>query len=255
VVPRLWLALSLAELGQFPEAVSEAERAVAEAEATEEPHTLCNAILVLGRIFLLRGQPEQAIPPLERSLSLAGAWHIGLLQPSAPLSYAYLLAGRLAALRELWPPPLPTRIANSAGVMVERGECLLGLGHTEEACDFAHNALDLARQVGERGHEARALALMATVEARRLGVASRRSGELHDQATARAEDLGMRPLVGRCQLYAGCRWLAMGNRARAREHLQRAAATFHELDMACWLARAESALGGQAGTTEARSAP
>jgi tetratricopeptide (TPR) repeat protein len=255
VVPRLWLASSLAELGQFPEAVSEAEQAVADAEASEEPHTLCNAILVLGRMFLLRGQPEQAIPPLERSLLLAGAWHIGLLQPSAPLSYAYLLAGRLAALRELWPPPLPRRVANSARVMVERGECLLGLGHTQEASDFAHNALDVARQVGERGNEARALAFLGAVEARRAGAEGSRASELYEQAMAMAEDLGMRPLVARCQLDAGCLWLAAGHRARARELLERAAATFRELDMSCWLAQAESALRDQVGTTEARSGP
>jgi hypothetical protein len=72
---------------------------------------------------------------------------------------------------------------------------------------------------------------------------------------AMAEELGMRPLVARCQLDAGCLWLAAGHRARARERLERAAATFRELDMSCWLAQAESALTGQAGTTEARSAP
>jgi hypothetical protein len=93
------------------------------------------------------------------------------------------------------------------------------LGHTQEASDFAHNALDLARQAGEGGHEARALALVATVEARRLEVASRRSGELHGQATALPEELGMRPLVARCQLDAGCLWLAAGHRSRTREYL------------------------------------
>jgi DNA-binding SARP family transcriptional activator len=255
VVPRTWLALSLAELGHFPEAVSEAERAVAEAEATEEPHTICNATLVLGRAFLLRGRPEQAIPPLQRSLSLAGTWHIGLLQPAAPLAYAYLLAGRHAALRELWPPPLPRRIANVVGVMVERGECLLALGRTEEASALAHNALEHARQFGERGHEARALAFLGTLEARRDGAEGSRASELYEQALAMAEELGMRPLVARCQLDAGGLLLATGHRGRAREHLERAAATFRELDMPCWLTQAESALRGQAGTTGARSAP
>jgi hypothetical protein len=72
---------------------------------------------------------------------------------------------------------------------------------------------------------------------------------------AMAEELGMRPLVARCQLDAGCLWLAAGQRASAREHLERAAATFRELDMSCWLAQAESTLRDQVGTTGARSAP
>jgi hypothetical protein len=72
---------------------------------------------------------------------------------------------------------------------------------------------------------------------------------------AMAEELGMRPLLGRCQLDAGCLWLAVGHRARVRELLERAAATFRGLDVACWLAQAESALRGQAATTEARSTP
>jgi DNA-binding SARP family transcriptional activator len=245
VVPRTWLALSLAEVGQFPEAVSEGERAVTDAEAAGETHALCFATLQLGRVFLLHGKPELAIPPLERSRSLARTLHMGLLQPTSPLSYAYLLAGRHAALSGLWPPPAPRRIANAAGVMVERGECLFALGRTEEGSALADDALDQARQLGERGHEARALVFLATVEARRAGVDSSRASALYDQAMALAEELGMRPLVARCQLGVGSLWLRAGRRARAREHLERAAATFGELDMPCWLAQAEAALGDQ----------
>jgi hypothetical protein len=62
---------------------------------------------------------------------------------------------------------------------------------------------------------------------------------------ALAEELGMRPLVARCQLGVGSLWLSVGRRASAREHLERAAATFGELDMPCWLAQAEAALGDQ----------
>ncbi len=245
VVPRTWLALSLAEVGQFPEAVSEAERAVTDAETAEAAHALSFASLQLGRVFLLHGQPERAIPPLERSHALARTWHIGMLRPAAPLSYAYLLSGRHGALGEIWPPPPPRPIANAAGVMVERGECLLALGRAAEANALAHDALDQARRFGERGHEARALAFLATVEARRAVAESSRAGELYDQAMAMAEELGMRPLVARCQLDAGRLWLAAGRRARAREHLERAAATFRELDMPCWLAHAEEALRGE----------
>ena len=130
--------------------------------------------------------------------------------------------------------------------MVERGECLLALGRTEEASALAHNALEHARQFGERGHEARALAFLGTLEARRAGAEGSRASELYEQAMAMAEELGMRPLVARCQLDAGCLWLAAGHGTRAREYLERAAATFRELDMSCWLAQAESALRGQA---------
>ena len=245
VAARSWLALSLAEVGQFPEAVSEAELAVADAEAAEAPLALCFAPLQLGRVLLLHGQPERAIPPLERSHALARTWHIGLLHPRLPLSYAYLLASRHAEAGELLPLAPPRKIVNSAGVMIERGECLLAFGRAEEASALAHDALELAQQFGERGHEARALAFLATVEARRAGAEGNRAGELYDRAMAMAEELGMRPLVARCQLDAGRLWLAAGRRARARKHLERAAATFRELDMPCWLAQAAEALRGK----------
>lgn len=260
-VPRLaartWLALSLAALGRFPQAVSEAEGAVADAEASEFPmFALCFTTLHLGWVFLQRGQPERAIPALERSHSLARMWHIEVMQPIAAgaLGYAYLLAGRHAALGEMWPPPPPRPIAHAAQTMVDHGECFLALGRAEEANALAHAALEHARQAGERGHEARALAFLGSVEGRRAGAEGSRASELYDQAMAMAEELGMRPLLARCQLDAGCLRLAAGHRALAREHLLRAAATFRELDMPCWLAQAESVLRDQAGTTE-RSAP
>jgi DNA-binding SARP family transcriptional activator/tetratricopeptide (TPR) repeat protein len=259
-VPRLaartWLALSLAAVGGFPEAVSEAENAVADAEASEFPmFALCFTTLHLGWVFLQHGRPDRAIPPLERSHSLARMWHMGVMQPAAAgaLGHAYVLAGRHAALGEIWPPPRPVR--HAALTMVEHGECFLALGRTEEASALAHDALEHARQFCERGNEARALAFLATVEARRAGAAGSRARELYEQAMAMAEELGMRPLVARCQLGAGGLLLAAGLRVRAREHLERAAATFRELDMPCWLTQAESALRGQAGTTGARSAP
>jgi tetratricopeptide (TPR) repeat protein len=255
VSARMWLALSLAEVGQFPEALSEAERGVADAEATGDRLALCFAPLALGRIFLLHGQPERAIPPLEHSHSLARTWHIGMLQPTAPLSYAYLLAGRHVALREIWPPPTAQPRPNAADVMVEHGECLLALGRTDEASALAHDALKRARQFAERGHEARALAFLATVEARRAGAEGNRAGELYEQAKGMAEELGMRPLGARCQLDAGRLWLAAGRRARAREHLERAAAAFRELDMPYWLAQAEEALRGKPRATAAHPAP
>jgi DNA-binding SARP family transcriptional activator/tetratricopeptide (TPR) repeat protein len=261
-IPRLaartWLALSLAAVGRFPEAVSEAERAVADAEVAEFPmFALCLTTLHLGWVFLQHGRPERAIPPLERSHSLTRMWHIGALQPVAAgaLGHAYVLAGRRAALGEVWPPPPPMPISHAALTMVEHGECFLALGRTEEASALAHAALENARQFGERGHEARALAFLGTVEARRAGAEGSRASELYEQAMAMAEELGMRPLVARCQLDAGCLWLAAGNRARALEELERAAATFRELDMPCWLAQVDARLRGQNGTTEVRAAP
>ena len=171
---------------------------------------------------------------------------MGVMQPAAAgaLGHAYVLAGRRAALGEIWPPPRPVR--HAALTIVEHGECFLALGRTEEASTLAHAALDQARQVGERGNEARALAFLGTVEARHAGAEGSRASEHYDQAMALAEELGMRPLVARCQLDAGRLWLAAGHRASAREHLERAAATFRELDMSCWLTQAESALRGQA---------
>ena len=66
------------------------------------------------------------------------------------------------------------------------------------------------------------------------------------QATALAEELGMRPLVAHCQLGLGQLYRRTGKRDEAREHLITATTMYREMDMRFWLEQAEAEMGGRA---------
>jgi DNA-binding SARP family transcriptional activator len=244
IITRTWLAMSLAEVGRFDEAVAHGERARAEAEAAQQIYSIFYAIFQLGRVHLTRGAPEPAVALLEQSASLAEAWHIGLMGGACAdhLARAYILAGRLdAAGALLQPGAMPAR-SYAAARAVNRGESLLELGRVEEALAEARQAIELAKRFDERSHEAKALSLLAAVRARQDDV--REAISLYREAMARAEALSMRPLLARCRLGLGRLAEMRGDRDAGRAEIARAAATFRDLAMPYWLTQAEPALLG-----------
>jgi tetratricopeptide (TPR) repeat protein len=162
---RTWLALSLAEVGRFDEAVAHGERARVEAEAAQQLYSIFYAISQLGRVHLTQGAPGPAVSLLEQSASLAEAWHIGLMRGACAdhLARAYVLAGRLDAAGALLQPGVPPARSYAAARAVGRGESLLELGRVEEALVEARQAIALATRFQERSHEAKALSLLAAV--------------------------------------------------------------------------------------------
>ena len=91
----------------------------------------------------------------------------------------------------------------------------------------------MARQRGERGHEARALLLLGELE----GV------DAHFLAAASiAQDLGLRPLLARAELARGILARRQGRTEAARQHLSTARAMLRDMDMRHWLALAEAEL-------------
>ena len=244
VIQRTWLALSLAELGHFDEAVAAAERARADAETEQQRYSIFYAIFQLGRVHLVRGDFARAVPILEQSHALAETWQIGLMRATCAdnLAHAYVFAGRHEAAGALLHPGLPTPRSYGASRAVSRGECFLALGRSGDAAVQAQAAVELARRFGERAHEAKALCLLAAVHARQDDGAEAR--RLYREAMTLGAALGMRPLVARCQLDVGRLAAAAGERSAGCAEIERAAATFRELDMPYWLAQAQPALVG-----------
>ena len=70
----------------------------------------------------------------------------------------------------------------------------------------------------------------------------------YNQALARADELGMRPLAAHCHLGLGKFYSRTGDRAKATEHLTIAATMYREMDMGFWLEKAEAELGPPLGT-------
>jgi DNA-binding SARP family transcriptional activator len=243
VIRLTWLALSLAELGRFAEAVAVAERARGDAEVSLQRYTIFYAIFQLGRVHLVRGDAGRAVPTLEQSHALAETWQIGLMRATCAdnLAHAYVLAGRHEAAGALLGEGLPAPRSYGASRAVSRGECFLALGRPGDAEAQAQAAIDLARRFGERGHEAKALCLLAAVRARQDGGGAE-ARRLYRDARTLAEELGMRPLVARCQLGLGRAAELEGDRSTAQTEIERATATFRELDMPYWLAQAQPAL-------------
>jgi tetratricopeptide (TPR) repeat protein len=117
-----------------------------------------------------------------------------------------------------------------------------GAGQIEDARVSAKRAVKLARERGERGHEAWALRLLAEVasQADRPDMATTEAQ--YGAAMALATELGMRPLVAHCHLGLGKLYWRIGKREPAQEHLTTATTMYREMGMTFWLEKAEAEL-------------
>jgi len=202
---RLWLALSLSELGRFDEAVAIAEEAHAAAEAVSHPYSLAFAKSTLGRLHLSRGAPETAIPVLEQALRLIESRGIALnlAGTRSHLGYAYVLTARIAEglpmLADAVAQAGELRRSGRALLVGRLAEALLWTQHPAEALVHGREALGLARAQHERGLEAWALAVMGDVSVGQASPALTEAGQHYRDALALARTLGMRPLQRRCE--------------------------------------------------------
>ncbi len=246
VVARAFLARALAELGVFEEGRDHGQEAVRLAESLDHPFSLIWAHLNLGRLEGLRGEYIRAVMPLERAVALSKEWNIAYLTPIAlaALGHVYARSGRV----EEGVSRLQQALAGyaSAGIgylrsmsLVQLGEAHLLAGRVEEARDFGTRAVVLARERGERGHEAWAHRLLGETASHRdcpdVAVA-----EAHyASCAALAVELGMRPLVAHCRFGLG-KLHGRADDRRATEDLTTARSLFHEMGMRFWFEKAEA---------------
>src|SRR5262249_41601768 len=112
-------------------------------------------------------------------------------------------------------------------------------GRLEEAHRLAGQALTLARDLKQRGHEAYALRLLGELGAREDSTDAEHAEISYQRALALAGDLGMRPLVAHCHLGLGKLYRRTGKPEQAREHLATATTMYREMGMTHWLEKAE----------------
>jgi DNA-binding SARP family transcriptional activator len=235
VLSRAWLAWSLAELGEFDEAVLRGEEALREAEAADHAFSLADAYRALGCVYALRDDVGAAVGVLERGVALCARRELGLWLPSlgAALGYAYSLAGRYGdGTTSL---ETAVRVAETHGIVAGHAirlawlaEAFLASNRLEEADEVARRAISLASERGERGHQAWALRALAEVLATRAG---RPAEVLYRQALALADALGMAPLTAHCRLGLGRMLRRAGALTAARETLGAASVDFAALGM------------------------
>jgi tetratricopeptide (TPR) repeat protein len=246
---RSWLASTLADVGQFPDAIASGEEAVRIAEEARNAFSLTNAHLGLGLVYTRQGHFARAIPLLERSVSLCREGDFDLLLPRAAsaLGAALTLAGRLEDALPLLELSVETAgakglIGGCSLLVIQLGQAKLLAGHTDEAHNLGARALDVARKYRERGNEAWAQYLLGDL-AMRAGSPDFAAAAVHyDEAMAAAGALSIRTLVAHCHAALGELYGLAGQNDRSRHHLISATTMFREMDMRFWLERAQAAV-------------
>ncbi len=205
VLSRAWLAAAHAELGEFPEGEACAREGVAIADAAGDRYDRAVADWAVGVVALF-ADTGAALEALTRARNGAREGRaqelLQLIGP--PLGLALARSSRLdeaTAVFEEWAAvPEERRVrADRARGMAWHAEVDRLAGRRESAELRATRAVARAREQGERGHEAHALAALASVTAGRGAGAVADAEAAFSRALAIADELEMRPLAARCR--------------------------------------------------------
>jgi len=250
VFSRSYLAMVLAELGEFAEGSAMADEAVRLAEPLRHPFALAHAYIGAASVHLAQGEHDRAIRLFDwyqRHCSSMGAdevwpladWYAG---------FAYVRAGRvdegLALLEQIRQPSYAVTGGVGRSMLgAWLAEAYLAAGRPADALMMAEPAVRLAHEHKERGYEAGALLVLADIAARAEPADVVAAEQRYTDARALAEELGMRPLAARCALGLGLLYRGAQRRLPARRELIAAADACRVLGMKVDADRAEAALG------------
>jgi class 3 adenylate cyclase/tetratricopeptide (TPR) repeat protein len=246
---RGYVALCLAELGDFAEGVGIGEEAIRLAEAVAQPNSMIFVLGCVGLCYRRQGVLQKAIPLLERGLALAQSTGILLQFPmtAALLSAAYALDGRVAEALPLLDQMLE-RLATGrrtlllALVLTELSEACLLVGRMDEASALATRLLELSHTHTGHGYQAHACQLLGEVARHRESPDVDQVVSHYRQALALAEEMGMRPLQAHCHLGLGTLFATAGQAEQARAELSAAIDLYRAMEMTFWLPQAEAVL-------------
>jgi tetratricopeptide (TPR) repeat protein len=242
-----WLAMAFSNLGRFVDAISHATEAVRIAERADHPFTLVEALTALGGVSLAKGDLDHAIGALERGLALSREWKFQPWATISRLGYAYALSAHLPDARRLLEEVARSETTVSS-MGVGRSIQVAWLGEVyaldqqlDDALERAQEALALAQNHEEHGHEAWAHRLLGQIALRRRDLPDARAAEDHfRRALTIATELEMRPLMAHCHLGLGKFYRRTGQCEQAREYLSTAATMYREMDIGSWLEHAEA---------------
>jgi len=244
VVNRRWLVQSLAELGSFEAASAEGREALHTAETKDHPYSLANALTGLGIVMLRSGHVVEAVRLLERDAEVCRAFGFrDMLAGCLPvLAAAYAYAGRQADACAIVDASREGQVRSSARI-ARLGEAALVAGALPQARELAEVALALSGEQMARGDEAWSLYLLGAIHASSEESAEVTVSEGHYRhGLARAEDLGMRPLVAHCEFGLGKLYGRTSKAQDAQEHLTTAMTMYREMDMQSWMEKVEQEL-------------
>jgi len=248
IMSRAWLALPLSALGAFAEGRCHGQEALRLATLAGRGITPSVAHGCLGLLYLAQGDLDHAIRVFDQGLALCrtSGNRDFLRMIVASLGYVAALQGRLAEGRTLLEEAISESIRTGARQrplwVAWLSEVCRLTGRGEEAWQHARQALDLARQLKERGNEAHALHQLGVVQAHADPPDVAQAAAHYQQALALAEELGMRPLQAHCHRGLGMLYAATGQQEQARLALTTAIEMYRAMDMTFWLPQTEVAL-------------
>jgi tetratricopeptide (TPR) repeat protein len=256
VLSRIFLMLSLTELGRFAEALSRGAEALGIAERLDDPFSLSAANSAIGRVYLRKGEFEHAVTVLEKSLTICQSANIPLLFPfgAAPLGATYARLGRISEAL-----PLLEQAAERAAAMRRMVDQALWIywlaqalhlaGEVDRAASLAQRALELSVTYKERGSEAWVNRLLGDMCASGASPDIERAEGYYSQTQAIASELGMQPLHARCCLNLGTLYEQVGRNADAVRAISAAHELCRTMEMTYWCQQAETALARIKGKT------
>ena len=255
VLARVWLGWSLAELGEFTEARTRVDEAVAIAEAADQPYSLIAAYAGVGEVGLVSGDLNYARAALERGVEVCRTYRgdITVYYPllSSMLGVIFALSGRLSDALQLAelslkyistsPVGLPGQPSLSRSECIGQSEVYRLAGQFDHALSICSRGLEMARQARQRADEASLLCALGNVAVDRQPPDVETAVPSYRNAVDLAFELGMRPLVAHCHLGLGKLYRRTGKREQAQEHLTTATTMYREMGMTYWLEKAEGA--------------
>ena len=235
---RAWLAFSLSERGEFDAAEQHARAAQQAADASNHVYNQLIALTFRGLVAVRRGDIARAVLPLQRSFAICRNRGLSVWQPvsSSLLGLALVRLGDAQhGLRLLEDSvSLSKQLGIKAYLSAWTGNLAQGhlaAGQRDRALVTAREALELAREAGERGHEAYAQWLLAGIEP---------APESYEKALGMAFELGMYPLAAQCRLDLGHLLAGAGQSVRAEEQIALAQQCFNRMNMRPWTGHAKT---------------
>ena len=252
---KAWLMRSLAQIGNFSEALRYGEEAIQTATERDYPLSIVFAYFAVGAVALIQGKFDQALATLEHSLKVCEASEIPVQRPLvvSGLAAAYAFVGRFdealrllenTANRSVWMPGVGSRqvpLGKAMGMVWEVETYTLAGAHTEAEA-LARRALAVFAESKHRGSEAWLHCLIGDLLTRRQPADLIHAEASYKVALSLAQDLGMRPLQARCYLGLGQIHAQSKNASVARSELHAAAELYRAMGMPFWLARADLVL-------------
>jgi class 3 adenylate cyclase/tetratricopeptide (TPR) repeat protein len=242
VFSRAWLAFCLAERGEFGKGLLTGEEALRIAETGDPGFSLVVACAGLGNVCVIKGDFARAAAVLVRGLPRESSEPATRAWPwaASALGAAYTYLGRvgeaLPLLQEAVERAAAMKLrANHSLRLTRLAEAHVEAGQAEAAFPVAAQALDLAQEHRERGHEAYALRCLAAIDLAREGPALDRAEEGYRKALGLAESLGMRPLQAHCHHGLGRVQERRGDPAAAATAAAAARELYRAMDMTFWL--------------------